>query len=269
VLLFYLFFTVLGLIIGSFLNVCIFRIPKGESVVYPGSHCPNCQAPIHAWQNLPLLSYLILRGKCRSCGQGISWVYPLVEAVTGLGFFLVFWKYGLSAQFFVNVVFLSLIIVLIFIDLFERLLPNILTLGGLGFGLLVSPLQSPEFFPGSSVATGPLIWQQYLDSLLGILVGGGFLWGVAELYLRVKKVEGMGFGDIKMMAMVGAFLGWRFAWLTILIGSLLGAVIGSAFILLRGKGRGYELPFGTFLGVGAIISLLWGKQILDFYLLLF
>ena len=190
-----------------------------------------------------------------------------MELVTGLTFYLLFLKYGFHTPVFVNMVFFGLLLILTFVDLFERILPNVLTLGGAVFGFLVSPFQSGEFFyPFRFLDLPNVMWTHYVDSVIGILVGGGFLWFVAELYFRVRKIEGMGFGDIKMMAMVGAFLGWGYAWLTILLGSLLGAVVGSLFILISRKGRRYELPFGSFLAAGAIASTLWGRQVFSFYL---
>ena len=261
------FVIAFGLAIGSFLNVCIHRIPRGQSITRPRSSCPHCHHSIRPWENIPVFSYLFLRGKCSQCGKRISWVYPTVEVVTGLTFYLLFLKYGFYPPVFVNMVFFGLLLILTFIDLFERILPNILTLGGAVFGFLVSPFQSGEFFyPFRFLDLPNVMWTHYVDSAIGILVGGGFLWFVAELYFRVRKIEGMGFGDIKMMAMVGAFLGWGYAWLTILMGSLLGAVVGSLFILISRKGRRYELPFGSFLAAGAIASTLWGRQVFSFYL---
>ena len=252
--------------VGSFLNVCIHRVPKGRSVVRPRSRCPNCGKLIRPWENIPLLSYIFLKGKCSDCGARISWVYPTVEATTALVFFLLFRKYGFGPTLLVNMVFLGMVVALIFIDLFDRLLPNVITLSGMLIGLLTSPWQSPEFFgfPRFLNALGPVV-EQLLGSIVGIVVGGGVLWLVAALYLRYRKIEGMGFGDIKMMAMVGAFLGWQSTWLTILLGSFLGAIVGSAYIFVFAKGRRYELPFGSFLGLGAIVSTLWGRDIMIWY----
>ncbi|MFQ5738914.1 MAG: prepilin peptidase [Acidobacteriota bacterium] len=250
-----------GLALGSFLNVCIYRIPRGLSVILPRSHCPQCDHKIRPWENIPLLSYLFLGGRCGSCGRPIGWVYPAVEALTALLMYLLFLKYGFSFSLMVNAIAFSLLVVLIFIDLFERLLPNPLTLGGMVLGFLLAPLQSSEFF----IASTPSLWEPYWQSFLGALIGGGVLWAVAKAYFKVRKVEGMGFGDIKMMAMVGAFLGWRFAWLTIFLGSLMGAVVGAFFIYSSGKDRRYELPFGSFLGVGAVIATLWGRDLLSWY----
>ncbi len=248
-----------GLIIGSFLNVCIHRLPQGLSVVTPRSRCPHCERALSPWENIPVVSYLVLRGKCSGCGARISWVYPAVESLTALGFYLLYRKFGLTAPLGVNMLLFALLMTLLFIDLFERILPDPLTLGGAMAGFLLSPLQASQFLGGSSLAA------TLGQSALGALLGGGVLWAVAAIYLKVKKIEGMGFGDIKMMLMVGAFVGWRFAWLTIFVGSLMGAVLGALFILLFRKGRQYELPFGTFLAFGAMITVLWGPQIIDWY----
>ena len=257
---------VVGLMVGSFLNVCIYRAPRGRSVVQSRSACPHCNHPISALENIPVLSYLLLGRKCRQCGAGISWVYPLVEAFTGVLFYLLYITYGFQTPFWVNIVFFSILVILIFIDLFERLLPNVFTLGGLAFGFVMAPFQSGEFFPDLGPISLSAVLLRYVDSFLGVLMGAGFLWLVAEMYLRLKKVEGMGFGDIKMMAMVGAFLGWQLTWMTILLGSLMGALVGSFYIYVLGKGAKYELPFGSFLAVGAMISTLWGESLITAYL---
>jgi leader peptidase (prepilin peptidase)/N-methyltransferase len=260
------FVIVVGLIVGSFLNVCIVRVPRNRSVVHPRSACPHCNHAISALENIPVLSYLFLRGKCRQCGTKISWVYPLVEAFTAVLFYLLFTKYGFQSPFFVNAVFFSILLILIFIDLFERLLPDVFTLGGLAFGFVMAPFQSGEFFPAAGPMNLSSVLLRYYDSFLGVLMGAGFLWLVAEVYFRMKKVEGMGFGDIKMMAMVGAFLGWQHTWMTILLGSLLGALVGSFYIYILGRGAKYELPFGSFLAVGAMIATVWGRPIITAYL---
>ena len=256
----------IGLMVGSFLNVCIYRVPRGRSVVQPRSACPHCNHPISALENIPVLSYLLLGRKCRQCGAGISWVYPLVEAFTGVLFYLLYITYGFQTPFWVNIVFFSILVILIFIDLFERLLPNVFTLGGLAFGFVMAPFQSGEFFPDLGPISLSAVLLSYVDSFLGVLMGAGFLWLVAEMYLRLRKVEGMGFGDIKMMAMVGAFLGWQLTWMTILLGSLMGALVGSFYIYVLGKGAKYKLPFGSFLAVGAMISTLWGESLITAYL---
>ena len=254
-----------GLAVGSFLNVCIYRLPRHRTIVLDRSRCPHCNTPLKPWDNIPLLSFLLLKGSCRTCRGRISWVYPLVEGLTALLFYLLFLKYHFGTPFFVNLVFFAMLVVLIFVDVFERILPDIITLGGLVLGLLVSPLQSGEFFEADGMGLNAP-WGIYLQSLLGIAAGAGVLWSVAMFYLKLRKIEGMGFGDIKMMGMVGAFLGWRSVWMTIFMGSLMGAVAGSIYIFLLGKGARYELPFGTFLGVGAILTTLWGPDLVEWYL---
>ena len=262
--------VIFGLIIGSFLNVCIYRIPSRQSVVFFRSYCPDCRHPIRVLHNIPIFSYLLLLGKCGYCGKRISWVYPVVEATTAVFFYLLFLKLGLGFPLVVNVVFFGILIILIFVDLFGRILPDVLTIGGLVFGLLMSPLQSDKFFQASPQFQGQIVmWINYIDSIVGILVGGGALWIVYTLYLKLRKMEGIGLGDVKMMAMIGAFLGWNYAWLTIVLGSLLGVLVGSVFIYLYRKNSRYELPFGSFLGVAAVISTLFGNSLLVWYSSLF
>lgn len=254
-----------GLVIGSFLNACIYRIPRQESIVRPPSHCPHCRALIRPHHNIPLLSFLLLRGRCASCGESISWRYPAVELLTGVVFVLLYLKFGISSPFLVNVVFASALLVLSVIDLYERILPDVITLPGIVIGWILAPFQAPEFLGHPVWITTPAL-NQMANSLLGVLVGGGFLWVVAWLYLRVRGIEGLGFGDIKLMAMIGAFIGWQFAWLTIFFGSFLGAIIGAIFILTVARDSRYWLPFGTFLGTGAILVTLYGTRFMDWYL---
>ena len=256
-----------GLLIGSFLAVCIFRIPAGESVIRPRSRCPECDHPIRVWDNIPVLSYLLLWGRCRDCGEPISWVQPVVEVSTA-GLFILLWQqFGWAPPFLINLFFFCLLLVLAFIDLFHRILPDILNLSGLLLGLLVSPFQVPAFFHWrvSEEIVTP-IWTNYPLSLLGIVVGGGLLWLVSAIYYKATGIEGMGFGDVKMLAMMGAFLGWRLALLSIFLGSVMGALVGTAVILILGKGRRYPLPFGTFLALGAMVTTLWGDFLLRLYM---
>jgi len=255
----FVFVVAVGLAIGSFINVCIYRIPQRISVVSPGSRCPQCGHGIRPWENIPVLSYLWLKGRCSACREPISAVYPAAEILTALVLLLLYGKYGLTWPLLVNGVLFCIVVALVFIDLRERILPDVLTLGGLVAGFVAAPLQSTEFF------AGPGGWSSWAQSLLGAFLGGGILWVVAYSYLKWRKIEGLGFGDIKMMAMVGAFLGWRFAWLTIFLGSVLGAVLGGLFVFGFRKGGRYELPFGTFLGVAVFISVLWGRRLLDWY----
>ncbi|MBI2820891.1 MAG: prepilin peptidase [Acidobacteria bacterium] len=261
-----------GLIAGSFLNVVIARVPEGRSVVTPRSRCPRCSTAIAFYDNIPLLSYLLLSGKCRHCGGLIPRFYPLVELLTGLIFAAAYWRFGTGPALWLNALFFSTLLALIFIDLRHRVLPDRITYPLLLTGLCFSYFQDPSLM-------GSQLLERWLDpsqpgeklllhgaqSLLGALAGGGALWLVRFLYLRFKGVEGMGRGDVKLMAAAGAFLGWNLAWLTIFLGSLLGAVIGSLYIFYHRKDFRYELPFGTFLGIAAIASSLWGREMLQWY----
>ena len=255
----------IGLMVGSFLNVCIYRVPRGRSVVQSRSACPHCNHPISALENIPVLSYLLLGRKCRQCGAGISWVYPLVEAFTGVLFYLLYITYGFQTPFWVNIVFFSILVILIFIDLFERLLPNVFTLGGLAFGFVMAPFQSGEFFPDLGPISLSAVLLRYVDSFLGVLMGAGFLWLVAEMYLRLKKVEGMGFGDVKMMGMIGAFVAWKGVLLTLFLGSLIGSIVGIIVIRRSGGDMKTKLPFGMFLGIGAIVTTYAGERLIHWY----
>jgi leader peptidase (prepilin peptidase)/N-methyltransferase len=260
-----------GLVIGSFLNVCIFRLPLGKSVSTPRSQCPHCKKLIPWYDNIPVFSYLILGGRCRRCKKSISARYPMIEALTGIVSVLLYLKFGLGVEWAVFLAFSSALIVLGFIDLDHRILPDPITLNGIWVGVLASvylALPSPLVsrllrVVGIEAATPRVV--ALVASLLGVIVGGGLLWAVAEAYLRFRGVEGMGFGDIKMMAMVGAFLGAPLALLTIMIGSLLGSIIGLIFMRLAGKSREYELPFGTFLSMGGIIAVLYGEDLVRLY----
>jgi leader peptidase (prepilin peptidase)/N-methyltransferase len=262
---------VFGLVIGSFLNVCIARLPQGMSVSKPRSHCPKCKKQIAWYDNVPVLSYLILGGRCRGCGKKISARYPMIEAINGLVSVLLYLKFGLGVEWGVFLAFSSALLVLAFIDLDHRILPDVITLNGIWIGVVASiylALPSPLVLrllraTGIEVANPRVV--ALLASLLGIVVGGGLLWAVAEAYLRLRGVEGMGFGDIKMMAMVGAFLGAPLALLTIMIGSFLGSVIGLIFLRFTGKSREYELPFGTFLSMAGIIAVLYGQDLVRLY----
>ena len=269
------FVILLGLIIGSFLNVCISRIPEGESVVFPDSHCPKCRSRIKAYDNIPIISFLLLKGRCRVCKEPISWQYPVVEGLTAFIFWATFHLVGMQSQTVLLLFFFSAIIVLIFIDLNHRILPDAITLPGIVVGLifsLIDPVKdgtSRFLLELAGYTEVSAIVISFLDSLIGALVCGGFLWFVAEIYFRIRKLEGLGFGDIKLMGMVGAFLGLRLALLTIMLGSLMGAVVGLIYIKAAGKEATYELPFGSFLGVAAIISALRGVQMIGQYTSIF
>ena len=256
-----------GLAIGSFLGVCIFRLPQKESVLRPRSRCLHCGQSLRVRDNIPVVSYFLLKGKCRDCHKRISWVYPTVEILTSASFVLLYEKYGLDAPFFVNGVFFCMLIILVFIGLYHRILPNLITFGGVLVGLLLAPFQSAEFLHSqSSFAVDGWYASSYANSAAGALIGGGLLWLVAFLYLKVRRVEGLGLGDVKMMGMVGSFLGWQFTWFTIFLGSIVGVIIGGAYIHIFRRGRRYELPFGSFLGLAAMAVALFGPDLLNWYL---
>lgn len=261
-----------GLVIGSFLNVCIRRLPHGHSIVRPGSHCPACGAAISFYDNIPLLSYVLLRGGCRKCGARISPLYPAVELAAGLLFLLGYGLYGLSWLLVKNLLFFSLLLVLIFTDLLERTLPDAITLGGAVAGAAVSFLAPPgdgtaRWLSDRLFAFPPPAAVIHLaDAFLGAGIGAGALWVVATAYARLRGREGLGFGDVKMMLLIGTFLGIQRTFLTILAGSLLGSVVGILFIRLARKDfRNYELPFGSFLGLAAMLVTFYGTAILNWY----
>jgi len=260
-----------GLVIGSFLNVCIVRLPEGKSIVLPPSACPKCGTGIRPYDNIPVVSYLVLRGKCRSCKTRISPIYPLVELLTALVFLACYRAFGLTIDTLKWCTFSAILIVLVFTDLRERILPDPVNFGGFAAGLIFSLFMRPEDGTSRGLAALlslyhlPMRAYSLLDALLGAAAGAGILWIVMELYFMVRKREGMGLGDVKMMLMVGAFLGIKRTFLTIFAGSLLGSVLGLAFILARGKEREYELPFGSFLGAAALLVVFFGTPLVNWY----
>jgi leader peptidase (prepilin peptidase) / N-methyltransferase len=260
-----------GLVIGSFLNVCILRIPNSKSIVLPPSHCPSCGTSIKPYDNIPVVSWLVLAGRCRKCKVRISAMYPMVELGTGLLFVACYLVFGLNAEALKWAIFGALMIVLTVTDLRERILPDKVNFVGLGLGLLLSFFTRPVDGTATWLANHVFAYPppdavlSFGDALIGAGVASGLLWLVAEGYFRARGREGMGLGDVKMMAMAGAFLGLQRALLTILAGSLLGSVIGIAVIAIGRKGRDFELPFGTFLGAGAMLVVFFGSAALDWY----
>ncbi len=242
---------VFGSVVGSFLNVCIHRLPKGESIVFPGSHCPRCGARIRWHDNVPILSYLLLRGRCRDCHGRIPPRYLLVESVCAVLCLWVLARYGLSLNFAVYYVLVCALVVVAFIDLDHQIIPDLITYPGIPAGVAAS-LVLPEV--------------TLRDSLLGALLGGGILLSVAVVFRWIRKKEGMGMGDVKLLAMIGAFLGWKAVVLTLLVSSFLGALVGYAALRLSGKGVGQPIPYGPFLVVGALTYLLGGAHWVDWYL---
>jgi leader peptidase (prepilin peptidase)/N-methyltransferase len=267
---------VLGAMIGSFLNVVIHRLPLGQSIVFPNSTCPKCQAPIKFYDNIPILSFLILRGQCRACGARISPRYPAVEALTALLFAAVTWHDGWSFALAFDLAFVASILALLFIDAEHMILPNAITYPGILFALItravVPFLVGPAHFDDlpQLIAQLPPNYPVWLVSLIGAgigaLAGGGSLWLMGFLWEKLRGVEAMGFGDVKMMLMAGAYLGWRLTILTILIGALSGSLAGISLMLRRGsRDLQMMLPFGIFLGIGSIVSLLIGTRIIEWY----
>ena len=239
-----------GAIVGSFLNVCIHRLPLGSSIVWPSSACPHCKRELSWYENIPVVSFLALRARCRTCKAPISIRYPVVEALTSALFVCAWWYYGPGPLLASRLVFGCALIVLFAIDLEHHLLPNSITLPGIVVGFVFSFFTEPG----------------WLSSLIGILVGGGALWLIAEAYYRIRHEEGLGMGDVKMLAMVGAFLGWPLTLLTLMMASLSGTVIGVGLIVTRRGGMKYALPFGTFLALGAAAAATVGPAILHWYL---
>jgi leader peptidase (prepilin peptidase) / N-methyltransferase len=241
---------ILGLCVGSFLNVCIHRLPRHESLVRPPSRCPKCGRQLSWFDNIPVLSWLALRGRCRRCGAGIAFRYPLVEIVTAALWILIAWTTPPGALLASRLVLATGLIVLFMIDLEHHILPNVITLPGIAVGFLFSLFAPP----------GPIA------SLLGIALGAGILYAIAAGYFLLRGEEGMGMGDVKMLAMLGAFLGWRAVLLTLVLSSFAGAIVG--VLLMAGSRRNlqYALPFGTFLAMGALVAMLSGNAIIDWYL---
>ncbi|HKR58842.1 MAG TPA: prepilin peptidase, partial [Pyrinomonadaceae bacterium] len=272
----YIFAGILGAIIGSFLNVVIHRVPLEESIVFPNSRCPDCSAVIAFYDNVPVLSYLLLAGRCRSCKKRISPRYPAVELLTALLFVGVTWHTGVTAALPFDLVFVSALIALIFIDAEHMILPNAITYPGIGFAI-IARLAIP-FLTGqphfddlpmlmAGLFSGWPVWAASLGgAAIGALIGGGSLWLMGWTWEKLRGIEAMGLGDVKMMFMVGAYLGWRLTILTIFLGVFSGSVIGVAVALAQGR-RDLKmyLPFGIFLGIGAIAALLVGQQIVEWY----
>src|SRR5712692_7128798 len=254
--------AVFGAIIGSFLNVVIHRVPREQSIVFPKSTCPSCRARIRAYDNIPILSFLILRGRCRKCGARISARYPAVEALVALLFAAVTWQDGLSFALAFDLAFTAAMVALIFIDADHMILPNAITYPGILFALItrvaVPYLAGPSHFDDLPQILSllppqyPLWLVSLIGAAIGALAGGGSLWLMGFLWEKLRGVEAMGFGDVKMMFMVGAFLGWRLTILTVLLGAVTGSLAGIAVMLKRGRNLQMMLPFGIFLGIGSI-----------------
>jgi len=263
----YLFSFILGSVIGSFLNVCIYRLPMGESIVFPPSHCASCGRAIRFYNNIPILSYLMLKGKCADCGSRISIQYPLVELLSGVALTSVYYKFGLSLDTLFYAMLTYSLIVITFIDLGHMIIPNAITIPGAAAGLIYNALITD--WESSRNLLGAFSWSlenffgvlnevPFLDSVFGLITGGGILFLIAFLYIAVRKQEGMGMGDVKLLAMIGAFLGWKGVVFVMLASSLLGTVTGLSIILYKKGDLKYALPFGPFLSLAAVIYVFTG-----------
>jgi leader peptidase (prepilin peptidase)/N-methyltransferase len=239
-----------GLAVGSFLNVCIYRLPRRESLNWPASHCTACARPLAWYENVPVVAWLALRGRCRTCGEAISVMYPIVEVVTGAAFVAGYLIYGPTPLLAARLLFACAMIVLFAIDLRHQILPNVITLPGIVVGFVLSFALEPG----------------WLASLIGLLAGGGILFAIGESYYRLRGVEGLGMGDVKMLAMIGAFLGWQLMLVTLVLASFAGSLVGVALIASGRGGMKLALPFGTFLAVGALVAAVAGEPLLAWYL---
>jgi leader peptidase (prepilin peptidase) / N-methyltransferase len=242
-------FVIFGLAVGSFLNVCIHRVPRQASIVQPASSCPQCGYVLKWYDNIPVVSYVLLRGRCRQCKTSISIRYPTIEVVTMVIFVLHYLTFGLDIILIPRLLFACVLIVLFAIDLEHHLLPNVITLPGIVVGLAFSAMVPPGF----------------RDALIGALLGGGILWLIGEAYYRYSGQEGMGGGDVKMLAMIGAFLGWKLVILTLVLSSILGSIVGVIVLAVRRGGLKYALPYGTFLALAALTSSLVGARVIEWY----
>ena len=242
---------ILGLIVGSFSNVCIYRIPRNESIVYPASHCPKCRSNISPKDNIPLLSFILLKGRCRNCKSKISIQYPIVELLTGLIYLIIYLIFGLSIQTLIYIILSSALIIIAFIDINEQIVPDVISLPGIVIGFIIS-----FFIPYIS----------FTNSALGLVVGGGIILIIGLAGSVIFKKEAMGGGDVKLAAMIGAFLGWRYIIISLFLGFFLGAVAGIFLILSKIKSREDTVPFGPFIALGSLITLFWGEKIISWYL---
>jgi leader peptidase (prepilin peptidase)/N-methyltransferase len=245
-----LYAGLLGLAVGSFLNVCIYRLPLEQSLLFPGSHCTVCSRTLRWFENVPVLAWVVLGGRCRTCHTGISVVYPLVEAFTGVMFVWAAWQYGPGWLLFSRLLLGCMLVVLFFIDLRHRILPNVITVPGTIVGFILSFVTPPG----------------WVSSLIGLVIGGLIPLVLAEAYFRIRKAEGLGMGDVKMLALVGAFLGWKLVLLTLALGSFLGSFVGIGLIATRRGDMKLALPFGTFLAVATMISASVGDSLVAWYM---
>ena len=244
------FFAAFGLVVGSFLNVCIYRLPLKQSIVWPASRCTVCERELAWYENVPVVAWLALGGRCRTCDTAISAMYPIVELVTGALFVGAYLLYGATPLGLVRIAFGCAMIVLFVIDLRHRILPNVITVTGVPIGFALSLFLPPG-------------WR---ESLIGLVLGGGVLWVIGEAYYRIRGIDGLGMGDVKMLAMIGAVLGWPLMLLTLVLASFVGSIVGVGLMASGRGGMQAALPFGTFLALGALVAAVAGDPILSWYL---
>lgn len=238
-----------GALVGSFLNVVIYRLPLGQSLVSPPSRCRKCGYSLRWFDNIPIASWVALRGRCRKCGVSVSWQYPVVELITAILFALVAWTTPVGPSLFARLILVCILIALFGIDLEHQILPNSITLPGIVIGLIFSTVAPPGI----------------RDAIIGTLFGGGILYGIAAAYYLWRREEGMGMGDVKMLAMIGAFLGWKAVLVTLVFASFSGALIGVAMMSFQKGGMKYALPFGTFLAIGTLVAMFVGEPFIAWY----
>lgn len=257
-----------GLVIGSFLNVCIVRMPQEVSVVRPASRCPRCGTPLRWYDNVPIVSFLLLRGKCRTCRLPISWRYPLVELLNGLLAVLSIAVFGLNAEGLIVAFLCSCLLVITFIDLDHQIIPDVITIPGMVIGLALAPLYMTALdvpVPLGLAPDAPPYVAALVNSAIGLLLGGGPLWLIGFAWEKLRKVEAMGGGDVKLMAMMGSFFGWKNALLTIMLGAFAGSIVGITLMALKRHQAEQKIPFGPFLAAGALLALFLGDDILSWY----
>jgi leader peptidase (prepilin peptidase)/N-methyltransferase len=265
-------FFLLGLLIGSFLNVAIVRLPRGRSIVSPPSHCPRCRASIKFYDNIPLISFLILRGKCRNCGEPISWRYPLVELMNGLFYAWIVNEFWAGGEAYLMMAFCSSLIVITFIDLDFQIIPDTITLPGILIGVSIAPFfmsQLADPLPFYLDRILPHMWpylKSFLNAVIGMLCGALPLLTIGWVWEKLRHVEAMGGGDVKLMGMVGSVLGWKGALLTIMLGALVGSLVGLTLIVLKRHRLDRVIPFGPFLALGSITTAFYGSDIISWYL---
>lgn len=259
------FAFILGAMVGSFSNVCIFRLPMGKSIVQPGSHCFRCGRYIRWFDNIPILSFFFLRGKCRRCGLKFSPRYPLIELLTALLFLWLYFKFGLSPEFFIFAAFSASMVIMSFIDIDHRIIPDEIDLPGILAGIVLSAAYPPLHTrpqPWDSVFSHPVMIS-LASSFSGVLIGGGILMGLAVFGRMAFKKEAMGGGDIKLIAMIGAFTGWQFTLFAIFLSAVIGSVIG---IIMKLKTSSSYIPYGPYLAGGALISMFFGEEMISWYI---